>query len=111
MIRVKEETYLPDGSTAIHPFIIISCNAVTTNEKERFYTGVMMTGSQNIDRFSFPLDVNMFEGHLDKSHCQLRLHILVSFPESKIARLMTRMNKRDFAQVIEQIKDSVLTVD
>jgi hypothetical protein len=104
-------TTLPSGEVLMHPFLIISSNAVLRNENERYFLGVMMTSSAYIDRFSFPLDNSMFEGPLEKNNCQLRLHIIASFPESKIKKLVTRMKKRDFIQVINQIKDSVLTVD
>jgi hypothetical protein len=104
-------TLLPSGETLRHPFLIISCNAVLNNEKERFHMGVMMTSSSISDKFSFPLDDSMFERPLEKANCQLRLHIIISFPESRIEKLMTRMNKRDFTQVINQIKESVLCVD
>lgn len=104
-------TSLPDGQSLKHPFLIISCNDVNTKEKVNYYTGVMMTGSPSSDRYSFPLDASMFEGHLEKAHCQLRLHILVSFHENKIEKLITRMNKKDFIQVLQQIKDTVFAID
>jgi predicted SprT family Zn-dependent metalloprotease len=104
-------TALPSGEVLKHPFLIISSDNVNKSEKENYYTGVMMTGSNYVNRFSFPLDPSMFEGHLEKSLCQLRMHILVSFPESKIEKLITRMHKKDFAQLIEQIKDTVFKID
>lgn len=61
VVRVNIDTPLPDGTLANHPFLIISCNAIITNEKSRFYTAVMMTASNHTDRFSFPLDNLMFE--------------------------------------------------
>jgi hypothetical protein len=106
---VKVNALLPTGGEAVHPFLIISCNRA--NSKENYYTGVMMTGSAHTDGSTFEVENNMFERPLQKENCQLRLYILVSFPESKIKEFVSRMKKIHFAQVIQEIKDYVLVVD
>lgn len=107
VVFVREE--LPDGKLEEHPFLIISCKAA--NEKESYYTGVMMTASAHTDHFTFPLHDLMFERPLAKKNCQLRLYILVSFPEKKIRSFFNRMKKVDFKAVLEQIKNYVLSMD
>ena len=63
------------------------------------------------DQFSFKVEDQMFESPLRKKNCQLRLYILVSFHESEILELTTRMNNVHFKNVIQQIKEYVLVVD
>lgn len=106
---VKVEAQLPDGNSAIHPFLIISCRAASN--MENYYTGVMMTGNTQEDIYSFALENNMFERPLEKSNCQLRLYILVSFNENRIRSLLSRMNKVPFAEVLDRIKNYVLLID
>lgn len=107
---VKLTAELPSqGGEARHPFLIISCQRA--NSKENWYTGVMMSATAHRDGSTFPLENNMFESPLEKENCQLRLYILVSFPESKVEKFMTRMKKIHFKQVIEEIKDYILVID
>lgn len=106
---VKVTETLPTGEVARHPFLIVSCGRA--NSKENYYTGVMMTATTHKDGSTFALENNMFESPLEKENCQLRLYILVSFPESRIEKFMTRMKRIHFKQVIEEIKDYVLVVD
>jgi hypothetical protein len=100
---------LPTGEIQRHPYLIISCRAA--NEKENYYTGVMMTTTTHRDNYSLTVDDKMFERPLGKHNCQLRLYILVSFSESRIESLINKMKKVDFKGVIQQIKDYVLVVD
>lgn len=71
----------------------------------------MMTSMVHVDQFSFKVEDQMFESPLRKQNCQLRLYILVSFHESEILELITRMNKVHFKNVLQQIKEYVLVVD
>lgn len=107
VVMVKND--VPTGENLRHPFLIVSCHRA--NSKENYYTGVMMTSSSYKDGSTFALENNMFESPLEKEHCQLRLYILVSFPESKIERFLSKMKRLHFQQVIDEIKEYVLVVD
>lgn len=88
---VKVPAPLPSGEIEVHPFLILSCKLASS--RENYYTGVMMTSSKHTDQFSFYLEDNMFERPLDRSNCQLRLYIIVSFPEHQIKGILTIMHK------------------
>ena len=105
------EMPLPTGEVERHPFLIISCRAASNMEKDNYHTAIMMTGSKQKDKFSFPVEDSMFEGPLKKQNCQLRLYIIVSFPESKVQELLTRMKPVHFKAVLQQIKEYVLVID
>ncbi|MGG9970394.1 type II toxin-antitoxin system PemK/MazF family toxin [Ferruginibacter sp. SUN002] len=100
---------LPDGNDLYHPVLIISCHAA--NSRESHYTGIMMTASTYKDMFSFNVSNDMFDAHLNKSNCQLRLQIIVTFKESQIKKLLNKMKKIHFKAAVEQLKDYVLSVD
>lgn len=53
----------------------------------------------------------MFEGKVPKDSTQLRLYIISSFRENVMGNLIARMNKVDFMQVLQQIKEYVLVAD
>ena len=106
---VKVTAMLPDGNEAVHPFVIISCN--NANSREGHYTGVMMTGSASTNLFSFPVNDSMFESPLEKGNCQIRTHIFTSFKESSKTKLMTRMKRLPFEQLIAQITQYALMID
>lgn len=106
---VYVEMPLPSGGVEKHPFLIISCRAASAMES--YHTAVMMTASKHKDKFSFLVEDTMFESPLRKPDCQLRLYIIVSFPDSKITELITRIRPVHFQAVLQQIKDYVLVMD
>lgn len=106
---VYVEMPLPTGAVEKHPFLIISCRAASTMES--YHTAIMMTSSKLKDKFSFPTEDNMFESPLRKTDCQLRLYIIVSFPDQKIKEFITRMKPIHFQAVLQQIKEYVLIMD
>lgn len=101
---------MPDGKNLTHPFLILSCEAARAQEPGYYY-GIMMTGSVHRDRYSFPVSKEMFEGPLQKESTHLRLYIISSFRENRINGLVTRMMKRDFQRVLDEIKNFVLVAD
>jgi len=106
---VKISAQLPDGNTATHPFVIISCGVA--NSRENFYTGVMMTGSTHKDVFSFSIADSMFESPLEKGNCHIRLYILTSFREIQVTKFVSRMKKAFFVQLVKQITEITFKVD
>jgi hypothetical protein len=112
---VKVKAPLPDGTYKVHPFLIISCESCISLEKERYYTGVMMTHSKYKDRFSFEVKADMIDGKWDEDWSQVRIHIIVSFRESDISNdsgnYLGKMKKIDFSAVIENITTYVLRID
>jgi hypothetical protein len=103
------EAEMPDGQVLVHPYIIISCNVA--NSYEQYFTGVMITSSKHNDRFSFALSDSMFERPLEKSGCQARMKLILSFHEKKVKRMTSRMKLIHFKQLIDQIKSDVFAVD
>lgn len=101
---------MPDGQQLTHPFLILSCEAARQKEPG-FYYGVMMTTSSYVDRYSFPISQDMFDGHLPKEGNQIRLYIISSFRESDIDGLIAKMKKPDFKNLMTQLKDYSLPVD
>lgn len=99
---------LPDGTVKSHPFVIISCSLA--NSKENYYTGVMMSSTSHTDIFSMDLDDTMFERPL-KPGSQIRLYIIVSFPEAKVNNIMNVMNKKHLKHLLKQIHEFVLCPD
>ena len=106
---VMVKVLLPDGAEKEHPFIIITCRAA--NNKEQFYTGIMITATKHRDMFTFPVDDSMFEGRLEKPDCTARLYVLSSFREASILRWMTRMKKLPFTAMLNEFKNFTLSVD
>jgi len=107
LVYLKKPIELPDGKSLDHPILIISSNSA--NSYENSYTGVMMTSSSKIDRFSFEVDNLMFESPLDKSGCQLRLYIIVGFKESDIRIFKNRMKATFLQVVLKQVRDSIFS--
>lgn len=107
VVKIKEE--LPDGTIKVHPFLIISC--ARANSMENTYVGVMMTASTHKDAFTFNLNDDMFESRLEKGNCQLRLYIVSYFTEVRVSKLISRMKKVYFKQVVEEMKNYVFCVD
>lgn len=106
---VKVEAKMPNGDVLTHPYIIISCSMA--NSYEKYYTGVMISATKYTDRFTFILADSMFEGPLEKTGCQVRTKLIISFSENDIRKLMTRMRLLPFKNLIEDIKGTVFSVD
>jgi len=107
LVYLKKPVELPDGKSLDHPILKISSNSASSYENS--YTGVMMTSSSKIDRFSFEVDNLMFESPLDKSGCQLRLYIIVGFKESDIRIFKNRMKPTFLQAVLKQVRDSIFS--
>lgn len=107
VVFLKKAIILPNGKELPHPILIVSSNRA--NEYEDFYTGIMMTSSSITDAFSFKLDDTMFEGKLDKSDCQLRLYIIISFRGCDISTFKNRMNPIFIKLVLKQLNSLVFS--
>jgi hypothetical protein len=108
IVYVKRE--VPGGQVLKHPFLIISCEASNCQERDRYYTGVMITSNGSDDMFSRDIDRSMVETPL-KEGSSLRLYIIVSFPESKIEGLVSVMKLVPFKAVLNAITKYVLVAD
>lgn len=108
LINLKNPFKLPDGTFKKHLVLIISC--AHSNSYEKHYTGVMMTSTGNLDRFSYPCENHMFLRKLEKTGCHLRLYILVGFDEDDVFSLFNQMHKPFYTEVIKQIKEMVFAV-
>lgn len=109
LVRLNEEIVLPDGVASDHPILIISCS--NANQKESSYTGVLMSATSHNDRFSFHVDNEMFEAHLNKSGCQFRTYIIVHISDRTIDRKVNTMLLPHFKALLESIKSYVLCSD
>ncbi len=109
LVQLKDPAVLPDGTAKHHPFLIIS--HATPNSVENTYLAIMMTGSANTDRFSFPCTNEMFESPLSKDGCNFRLYIVFMIREVEIQKFMNRMLSIYVKMVIKHINERVLTVD
>lgn len=107
LIYLNKPIELPDGTSLDHPVLIISSN--TANSYENSYTGVMMTSSTKIDRFSYKVDNLMFESPLDKTGCQLRMYIIIGFKESDVRVFKNRMKTAFLQTVLDQIRKLVFS--
>lgn len=99
---------MPDGKELPHPVLIISSDS--SNSYENYYTGVMMSATQHIDRFSFKCENNMFESPLEKTGCQYRLYIIVGFKETDVSTFKNRMKKIFLKLLINQVKENIFFV-
>ncbi len=106
LVWLKHNPPLPDGSDKDHPVIIISHD--TANSIENFYTGVMVTGANNQDKFSFPLLDEMFEAPLKKANTHVRLYITVSFREDQVKAWGNRMFSHAFKHLLDRFKNYVI---
>lgn len=109
LVYLKNPIKMPTGEDLPHPVLIISSNRA--NSYENYYTGVMMSATEHVDRFSFPLSDDMFESPLDKSNCCIRTYITLGFREADIKNFKNRMKMPHFKILLEQIKTSIFAVD
>lgn len=100
---------IPKGEALPHPVLIISSN--TSNSYENFYTGVMLSATKDTDKFSFPVNNQMFESNLEKPECNFRTYIVVSFKESEVNRLLNRIKPVFLKALMEHIKNYTFCVD
>src|SRR5215831_12172281 len=107
IVMVREHT-LPHQEVKPHPFLIISCLAANQQEKEAWYTGVMLTHMEGTDHFTFEIKPDMVDGYLDKEFQQIRLYIITGFPESQITKLMGTMKPHALKKVLKDIKNFFL---
>lgn len=98
---------LPDGGEKPHPVLIVSSNS---SNAQGFYTAVMMTSTDFFDdAFSFPCEDFMFQKNLQKSRCQLRLFILVSFSENEINWKVNKMTTKHLEAVLKRIREQIFS--
>jgi hypothetical protein len=107
LVELIDPTKTPTG-TLRHPILIVSSNR--SNGYEYFYTGVMMTSSDQKDSYSFHCTDEMFENPLRLKNCKLRLYITASFKESEISKKINKMKTQDFKQVLKQLNDLVFSI-
>jgi hypothetical protein len=109
VVWLNDPIPIPDGSQLAHPVIIISSNM--SNSYENYYTGLMMSTTPHTDKFTFACSQDMFEGNLNKDHCQIRIYISVSFRETAVRSKMNKMKPIFFKALMENIKNYLFAID
>lgn len=107
IVWLKVENTLPDGKILKHPFLIISSDM--SNSYESFYTGVMISSTSHIDRFTFECKKEMFQGGSVKDFQQIRMYITASFREVDIDKLLNKIETTFIEPILSQIKALVFS--
>ncbi|SDP93727.1 PemK-like, MazF-like toxin of type II toxin-antitoxin system [Mucilaginibacter sp. OK268] len=95
-----------DGSYLEHPAVIISCDEVYS--KDKCYVCVMISGTEQTDRFSFKLDSTMYEKpHIGKKS-QVRCHLILYVLEKYILDLQpfNKLTPQAMERLIAHINDA-----
>jgi hypothetical protein len=96
---------LPGGIFKPHPVLVISNDII--HECEESFIGVMISGTPEIDDFSFPLTNDMLTKPMKKS-CQVRCHLISFFDKSDIVGARkSEMKITPFKDVLKKINSSV----
>ena len=82
------------------------------NQHEQTFIAIMITSAPRKDDFSFALTDDMFETPLRKTGCHARMHLLVlALNEDISSKLLTKMKKTYFDQLMKSIGDLVFNFD
>jgi hypothetical protein len=93
------------GSFKPHPVLVLSND--TVYESEEAFIGVMISGSDVSDSFSFPLTNEMLTKPM-KKQCQMRCQLIMLFDASDvIAGKKSEMRIAPFKQLLKHINSSV----
>lgn len=95
---------LPQGAKE-HPVLVISND--TANKREKAFLGVMLSGTQAIDEFSFELDNSMVT-NTPKKKTQVRCHLITLIPEAHIKSRHGNMHEIYVDKVVSMIVKDVL---
>lgn len=108
IVVLKEYPKLPDGTdNEDHPILIISNDS--SNSYESFYTGLMISATEHVDRFSFPLDKSQTNSPMRKPGSQIRLRIVISFREEDVSGKKNELTKNAFPHVRQRFVETVLS--
>lgn len=102
----------PDGKFLAHPALIISNSDI--NEIEEGFTAVMITHADHDDEYSFLIDDKMFSKPMgDKSHQEIRLHLISYFLDKDVIpnrHGSNKMKTEHFKRVITQINSETFDI-
>ena len=97
----------PDGELKNHPAVIISNSEI--NSEEFGFTAVMITHSDSDDEYTFEIDDKMFlKSFQDKSHKEIRLHLISYFLDDDVISNNHGLNKMKpewFKRLLSQINE------
>lgn len=108
LVTLKNPVKLPDGAELRHPVLIINSNR---SGYEKYYTGVMMTGTPQNDRYSYKCENEMFTTPLGKESCEFRIYLIFGFNEEDISALKSTMKNPHLTSLINAIKVHILNID
>ncbi|SFQ01658.1 type II toxin-antitoxin system PemK/MazF family toxin [Parafilimonas terrae] len=112
-IKQRDVYLLPfpfNNGTQPHPFIVLS--TLKANNNEGTFIAVMITSSNHMDDFSFPLTDDMFEKKLHKLGCHVRMHLLTLYADDEIINSkINTMKPYFFKQLMAAIGDAVFNYD
>ena len=110
---VKIQFKMPDGKLLVHPFLIINHRSAQGVEKDKYFTGVMLTHSDGHPQFSYRLTKEMIDGRWEESSSQVRLYLITSFSIKDILpdSFLGYVKKPFFIKIMDEIKNFVLQVE